>query len=44
MKRVAVCFRIDRNRLDAHPARGLDDPASDFAAIGDQYLLNMGLT
>ncbi len=39
MQRVAVGLGIDRDRLDAHPARGLDDPAGDFAAIGDQDTL-----
>ena len=42
VERVAVGLRIDGNRLDAHPACGLDDPASDFAAIGDQYLFEHG--
>ena len=36
MQRVAVGFGIDRNRLDPHAAGGLDDPAGDLAAIGDQ--------
>ena len=39
MERIAVGFRIDGDRLDAHTARGFHDPAGDFAAIGDQYLL-----
>ncbi len=33
---VLIGFRIDRDRLDPHAAGGLDDPAGDFAAIGDQ--------
>jgi len=37
MQRILVGFGIDRDRLDAHPARGLDDPAGDFAAVGDKY-------
>ena len=36
MQRVAVGFGIDRDGLDPHAARGLDDPAGDLAAIGDQ--------
>src|SRR5690606_32825016 len=40
--RTRIGIRIDRNGLDAHAARGLDDAAGDFAAIGDQYLLEHG--
>ncbi len=36
MQRIAVGLGIDGNRLDPHPAGGLDDPAGDLAAIGDQ--------
>ena len=36
MQRVAVGFGIDRDGCDAHPAGGLDDPAGDLAAIGNQ--------
>ena len=36
MERVAVGLGIDRDRLDPHPPGGLDDPAGDLAAIGDQ--------
>ena len=36
MQRVLVGIRIDRDRLDAHLPAGLDDPACDFAAIGNQ--------
>ena len=36
---VAVGLGIDRHRLDAHPAAGLDDAAGDLAAVGDQDLL-----
>ena len=39
VQRVAVGVGIDRDRLDAHPARGLDDPAGDLAAVGDQDAL-----
>ena len=35
-KRVLIGLRIDGDRLDSQFARGLDDPAGDFAAIGDQ--------
>ena len=36
VQRVAVGLGIDRDRLDPHAAGGLDDPAGDLAAIGDQ--------
>jgi hypothetical protein len=36
MERVAVGLGIDRNAFDTHPTRGLDDPAGDLAAIGNQ--------
>jgi len=39
MQGVLVGLGIDRNRLDPHAAGGLDDPAGDFAAIGDQDAL-----
>ena len=39
MQRVAVGLGIDRDGLDAHPAGGLDDPAGDFAAVGDEDAL-----
>ena len=39
VQRVLVGFRIDRDRLYAHLARGLDDPAGDLAAVGDQDLV-----
>ena len=39
VQRVAVGLGIDRDRLDAHPPRGLCDPAGDFAAIGDENTL-----
>ena len=38
VQRVLVGFGIDGDGLDPHPARGLDDPAGDFAAIGDENL------
>ena len=39
MQGVFVGLRIDRDRLDPHAAGGLDDPAGDFAAVGDQDAL-----
>ena len=39
VQRVLVGFRIDRDRLHAHLARGLDDAAGDLAAVGDQDLV-----
>ena len=39
VQRVLVGLRIDRDGRDPHPARGLDDPARDLAAIGDQDFL-----
>jgi hypothetical protein len=36
---VLVGLRIDRDRLDPHAAGGLDDPAGDFATIGNQDAL-----
>ena len=40
--RARVGVRIDRDGSDAHAARGLDDAAGDFAAIGDQDFLEHG--
>ncbi len=39
MQRVAVGFGIDRNGLYPHAACGLDGPAGDLAAIGNQDAL-----
>ena len=39
MERVTVGFGIDRDRFNSHPTRGLDDPAGDLAAIGNQDAL-----
>ena len=39
MQRVLVGLGIDGDGLDAHAARRLDDPAGDFAAVGDQDFL-----
>jgi len=36
VKGVAVGLRIDGDRLNSHPAGGLDDAAGDLAAVGDQ--------
>ncbi|MGY3233966.1 hypothetical protein ACVMAJ_000856 [Bradyrhizobium sp. USDA 4448] len=36
MESVAVGLGIHGNRLNSHLAGGLDDPAGDFAAVGDQ--------
>ena len=36
MERVAIGLGIDRHRGNAHAARGLDNPAGDLAAIGNQ--------
>ena len=37
--RARIGIGIDRHGGNPHPARSLDDPASDFAAIGDQDFL-----
>ena len=39
MERVAVGLGIDRDSLNSHPAGGLDDPAGDLTAIGNQDAL-----
>jgi hypothetical protein len=39
VERVPVGLGIDRDRADPHATRGLDDPAGDLAAIGDQDAL-----
>ena len=39
MQRVAVGIGIDGNRRDAHAPGGLDNPAGNFAAIGNQNFL-----
>ena len=36
---ILVGLRIDGDRFDSQSARGLDDPAGDFAAIGNQDTL-----
>jgi hypothetical protein len=44
VQRVLVGIRINRDGLDAHPARRLDDTAGDLAAIGDQNALEHGIS
>ena len=39
VERVLVGVGIDRDGLDAHAPRGLDDAAGDLAAVGDQDFL-----
>jgi hypothetical protein len=34
MQRLGVSVGVNRNGANTHRARGADDPASDFAAIG----------
>ena len=41
--RVAVGIRIHRHGGDAQPAAGGDDAAGDFAAVGDQHLVEIRL-
>ncbi len=41
-RRARIGVRIDRDGLDTHPARGLDNPASNFAAIGDEDFFEHG--
>ena len=43
VERVTVGLGIDRDRLDPHAAGGLDDPAGDLAAIGDQNSFEHGV-
>ena len=39
MQRMAIRFRIDRDRRDAQVFAGANDPQRNFAAIGNQYFL-----
>ena len=39
VQRILVGVGVDGDGLDPHPAGGLDDPAGDFAAVGDQNAL-----
>ncbi len=41
MQRLGVGIGIDRDSDDAKLARRADDPAGNFSAIGNQYLLNI---
>ena len=38
MKRSAVCIAVNNHSCYTHSACSFNDSASDFAAIGDQYL------
>ena len=38
-RRAGIGIGIDRDGLDTHAPRGLDDPASNFAAVGDEDFL-----
>lgn len=38
MEGVGIGVGVDRNGVDAHAVSGLDHPAGDFAAIGDEDL------
>ncbi len=40
MQRIAVGIGIDCDRLDAELLRGLDDPAGNFAPVGDEDFLD----
>ena len=40
MQRLGIGIGIDRDRGDAHFARGTDDAAGDLAAIGDKKFLD----
>ena len=42
MQRGAVGLGVHGDRGDPHPPRGLDHPAGNLAAIGDQDLLEHG--
>src|SRR3546814_4497777 len=41
--RIGVGLRVHRHRGDAEPARGADYPAGDFAAVGDEDLVEHAL-
>ena len=43
MQAVLICGGINGYGLDAHLPAGADDPESDLAAIGDEYLLKVDL-
>jgi len=42
MQRVLIRIGIDRDSLNAHLPRSLDDTAGNFAPVRDQYLLEHG--
>ena len=42
VQRLRIGIGIDRHGANAHAARGADDPAGDFAAIGDEKGLDHG--
>ncbi|MCD6016863.1 MAG: hypothetical protein K0R41_4691 [Geminicoccaceae bacterium] len=42
VQRVGIGLGVDRDRGDAEPPAGPDDPAGDLAPIGDQELLEHG--
>ena len=44
VKRVAIAFRIHRNRGEPHVAARPDDPHGNLAAVGDEYLFQVGRT
>ena len=44
MKRIPIALRIHRNRGEPHFAARPDNPHGDLAAIGDQYLVQVGRT
>ena len=43
MARRGVGLGVDGDRRDAEAARGVDDPAGDFAAIGDEERAKHGV-
>ena len=40
MQRLGISIRIDRNRANAHVARGADNPAGNFTSIGYEERLD----
>jgi hypothetical protein len=44
MERLRIGVGVDGDGGDAHPAGGADDAGGDFAPVGDQDLLEHGLT
>jgi hypothetical protein len=39
MQAIAIGFRVHRDGFDAQILAGADDPHSNLAPVGDQYLL-----